>query len=105
MTCELADASYTCARTISHRSQLYGARRRGLTSVLCNTLHALASELCQVAVESQLVVEDLISLDLNVCSLALGSSQGLMDHDPGVGQRIPLTLPQLQEMCCLTLQF
>ncbi len=52
-----------------------------LTSVLGDALHALVCELSQIAIEGELVVQDLVSLDLNVCSLALGSSQGLMDHD------------------------
>ena len=63
-----------------------------LTCVLREPFHALPGELCQVAVQGELVVQDLIGLDFNVCRLALGSSQGLMDHDPGAGQRIILAL-------------
>ena len=31
-------------------------------------------------------------IDALTCSLALGSSKGLMDHDARVGQRVPLSL-------------
>lgn len=31
------------------------------------------------------------------CSLPLSSSEGLMDHDAGVGQRVPLPLRQLRK--------
>lgn len=35
---------------------------------LSDPLHRLAGELCQVAVQRQLVVQDLVCLDLNICS-------------------------------------
>jgi len=35
----------------------------------------------QVAIQSELVVQDLVGLDLNVSGLALGTSQRLVDHD------------------------
>jgi hypothetical protein len=46
----------------------------------------------QVAVESELVVQDLICLDLNICGLTLCSSQRLMDHDAAVWQAVALAL-------------
>ena len=53
-----------------------------LTCVLCDSFHALACELSQVAIQRELVVQNLVSLDLDVGCLALSASQGLMDHDP-----------------------
>jgi hypothetical protein len=38
------------------------------------------------------VVQDLIGLDLNVCGLTLGTTQGLMDHDAAVGKAVALAL-------------
>jgi hypothetical protein len=55
-------------------------------------LHTLAAELCKVAVERKLVMQDLVGLDFNVCSLALRASQRLVDHDTGVGQAVALAL-------------
>jgi hypothetical protein len=38
------------------------------------------------------VVQDLVRLDLDVGRLALRAAQRLVDHDPRVGQRVPLAL-------------
>ena len=55
-------------------------------------LHALPRELGQVAIQRQLVVQDLVGLDLNISGLALGATQGLVDHDAAVGQAVALAL-------------
>ena len=41
-------------------------------------------------VEQSLDEEDLLGLDLDICSLTLGTAEGLVDHDARVGQRFPL---------------
>lgn len=46
----------------------------------------------QVAVERELMVKDLVGLDLNICRLALSTTQGLMDHDAAVGKAVALAL-------------
>ena len=52
----------------------------------------LTGKLRQVPVERQLVVQDLVGLDLDVRGLALRASEGLVDHDSGVGQRVAFPL-------------
>jgi len=42
-------------------------------------------------VEAVAHLEDLLGLDGDVGGLALRAARGLVDHDPGVGQRAPLT--------------
>ena len=42
----------------------------------------LSRELSEVSVQGELVVQDLVSLDLNVRGLALGPSERLVNHDP-----------------------
>lgn len=74
-----------------------GTQTRKLATMwLANTFTGLKPEdvrdTHQVAVECELVVQDLICLNLNVCGLALGATQGLMDHDARVGQAVALAL-------------
>ncbi len=46
----------------------------------------------QVAVQGQLVVQNFVSLDLDIGGLALGTTQRLMDHDAAVGEAVALAL-------------
>ena len=48
----------------------------------------------QVAIQSELVVQDFVGLDLDVGCLALGAAQRLVDHDARVWQTVPFTLQQ-----------
>jgi hypothetical protein len=41
-------------------------------------------------------MQDFIGLDLNVSCLSLGTTQRLMDHDPTVGEAVPLALEHTQ---------
>eukprot|EP00967_Tisochrysis_lutea_P069611 scaffold91537_cov20-Tisochrysis_lutea.AAC.1 len=66
----------------------------GEAGQLITNLHA---QVClapthQVAIQSELVVQDLVGLDLDISGLALGSTQGLVDHDAGVGKAVALAL-------------
>ena len=74
-----------------------GGGLRQLSACLGDALHGLAGELRQVAVERELVVQDLVGLDFNIGCLPLGPSQRLMDHDAAVGQAVPLALRQSRQ--------
>lgn len=63
----------------------------GSSSVHCQHT-AGAAVAYQVAIECELVVQDLICLDLNISSLTLCATQRLMDHDATVGQAVALAL-------------
>lgn len=54
--------------------------------------HHLLNCTYQVTIEGELVVQNLICLDLNVCGLALSTTQGLMDHNAAVRQAVSLAL-------------
>mmetsp|Transcript_10790 Transcript_10790/g.24526 ORF Transcript_10790/g.24526 Transcript_10790/m.24526 type:complete len:287 (-) Transcript_10790:3-863(-) len=70
--------------------RLLGCHEEVAISVLLDLVERLTGRVRHVAVEEGLDEEDLLCLDLNVCSLTLGSSERLMDHDTGIGQRLPL---------------
>lgn len=53
--------------------------------VFSDFLERLACKFGKVPIESKFVVEDFISLDLDVSSLPLSTTKRLMDHDSGVG--------------------
>jgi len=55
-------------------------------------LNRLTSVVRHETVEEFFSVQNFLRLDLDVRRLALGSAEGLVDHDPGVGQRAPLPL-------------
>ena len=60
----------------------------------CSTypLNRLACAFRHDFVQVLLVVHDLFGLDLNVHSLATGSSQRLVNHDSGIGHAVALAL-------------
>ena len=79
-----------CSERMSHPS----GHEEIAVCVSGDLLHGLASELGQVAIERELVVQDLVGLDLNVSSLPLGTTLRLVDHDARVCERVALALQQ-----------
>src|SRR5690554_542337 len=55
-------------------------------------IQRLASVLVENLIDPGTEIENLLGLDLNLTGLTLGTAQGLVDHNPGVGQGKSLAL-------------
>ena len=71
---------------------LLGGHEEVPVAVLLDLVLGLISVLGNEGVEDLTDVEDLLGLDLNISSLALGSAEGLVDHNSGVWEGAPLAL-------------
>jgi hypothetical protein len=69
-----------------------GAHVEVAVDVRRDALHGLAGVVAQDLLHPLPVEPHLPGLDLHVDLLALGAAVGLVDHDPGVGQREALAL-------------
>src|SRR5262245_61605073 len=69
-----------------------GAEEIVALSIALNGLDVLPGMARQDLVEPLPEVQDLFSVDLDVCGLPLKAAHGLMNHDTRVGQSIALTL-------------
>ena len=67
-----------------------GGHEKVAVRVFGDFFNGLVAVVGHVFVEGCLDKEDFLGLDLNVGGLSLGSSEGLVDHDAGVGERFAL---------------
>ena len=66
-----------------------GRHKAIAVGVLFNRVKSLAGVMSEDFVQTLLGAKDFLSLNADIGGLALGAAEGLMDHDPRVGQAVP----------------